>query len=208
MTMQLMEAINKRRSIRIFEPGEINDEDIRQIIESGTLAPSAKNRQPWYFYIIKGDEIYILIQDMLKSADILLQEYEKRNIPRPDIESARQTFNSMKHASAVIFVACRKKYEKHYNDGVQWYLHALDIEVADILSIGAAIEHMLLRATEMGYGTLWVCDIFYAYPQIADFLHTDEAIVSAICLGHPGEFPSSRPRLSAKEVSNFYHTEE
>lgn len=208
MNMQLMETIYKRKSIRVFEPGKISDEDITQIIESGTLAPSAKNRQPWYFYILKDSEINILLQNMLKAVDNLSQKYKSRNISRPDIEGAYQTFNSMKHASAVIFVTCRKKYKKHFDDGVKWYLHALDIEVADILSIGAAIEHMLLKATEMGYGTLWVCDIFYAYPQIVDFFQTDDAIVSAICIGHPGEFPSNRSRLLVKDVSIFYHTEE
>lgn len=204
--MQLMETIYKRKSIRTFRPGKINNQDIMQIIKSGTLAPSAKNRQPWYFYILQEKEINILSQDMLKAIESLSQKYRSQNIPRPDIESARQTLNSMKQASAVIFVTCKKKYKNHYDDGVKWYLHALDIEVTDILSIGAAIEHMLLKATEMGYGTLWICDIFYAYSQIADFLQTDDAIVSAICIGYPGEFPSARPRMSAEDVSIFYHT--
>ena len=135
-------------------------------------------------------------------------KYKSKDISRPDIESALQTLNSMKQASTVIFVTCKKKYKNYYDDGVKWYLHALDIEVTDILSIGAAIEHMLLKATEMEYGTLWVCDIFYAYSQIADFLHTDDAIVSAICIGHPGEFPSNRPRIPVENVSVFYHAEE
>jgi len=32
----------------------------------------------------------------------------------------------------------------------------------DVQSIGAAIQNMLLAALELGVGSLWICDVFYA----------------------------------------------
>lgn len=208
MTMQLMDAIYNRKSIRKFKKTHISIQELKQIIKAGTLAPSAKNRQPWHFYIIQDRELESLLNNISEGIENLSLKYKSKGIPRPDIDGARTTLNSMQQASVVILIACKKKYEGSFEDDVNWYLHALDIETTDILSIGAAIEHMLLKAVEMGYGTLWICDIFYAYPQIIKFLQTDDAIVSAVCIGCQDEFPPNRPRLSVDEVTTFYRSKE
>ncbi|MGD9031988.1 MAG: nitroreductase family protein [Desulfobacteraceae bacterium] len=54
--MDLYEAIEKRRTIRIFK-GPASEEQLRKIILTGTKAPSAVNRQPWEFIIVKNQEI-------------------------------------------------------------------------------------------------------------------------------------------------------
>lgn len=54
--MQVFEAISKRRSIRKFKPDIISDEDLDKILEAGRLAPSAGNRQPWRFVVVKDRE--------------------------------------------------------------------------------------------------------------------------------------------------------
>jgi len=54
--MEAYEAIEKRRSIRIFKQG-VSEEQLRKIILAGTKAPSAGNRQPWEFIIIDDQKI-------------------------------------------------------------------------------------------------------------------------------------------------------
>ncbi len=51
--LDVQEAILRRRSIRSFTDEDISDEDVRQIIEAGTFAPSAGNCQPWEFLIVR-----------------------------------------------------------------------------------------------------------------------------------------------------------
>jgi len=46
-------AIMQRRSVRKYEPKEIPEEDLKTIIEAGRQAPSAANRQPWHFIVVK-----------------------------------------------------------------------------------------------------------------------------------------------------------
>ena len=43
----MIQEIENRRSIRKYKADKINKELIEDIIYSATLAPSAKNRQPW-----------------------------------------------------------------------------------------------------------------------------------------------------------------
>ncbi len=52
--MNVLEAIVKRRSIRKYQDKAVPEESLRKILECGVLAPSAGNRQPWVFYVVKN----------------------------------------------------------------------------------------------------------------------------------------------------------
>nr|MDO8080952.1 nitroreductase family protein [Candidatus Freyarchaeota archaeon] len=50
--MDVLKAIEKRRSIRDYVEKIPSDEVVYSIIESGRLAPSAGNRQPYRFVVV------------------------------------------------------------------------------------------------------------------------------------------------------------
>jgi len=54
--MKVFEAVQSRRSVRAYEPKSIPEEVLLKILESGRLAPSASNRQPWHFIVVKDPE--------------------------------------------------------------------------------------------------------------------------------------------------------
>lgn len=54
--MEVYEAIEKRRTIRIFKKG-VTEEQLRRIILAGSKAPSGGNRQPWEFIMIDDPKI-------------------------------------------------------------------------------------------------------------------------------------------------------
>ena len=73
--MELETVIKNRRSIRHYNEKEIEKRDIEKILECGILAPSAKNRQPWHFIVIKEDkdlknEIGYLLEAWLPEASL------------------------------------------------------------------------------------------------------------------------------------------
>jgi nitroreductase len=51
-SMNLLEIIKKRRSIRRFTSKEVEKEKIEALLEAGMYAPSAVNKQPWHFIVI------------------------------------------------------------------------------------------------------------------------------------------------------------
>ena len=55
--MSLLDLILSRRSIRRYENKDISDEVLQQILEAGRQAPSAVNRQPIRFVIVKDHDI-------------------------------------------------------------------------------------------------------------------------------------------------------
>ncbi len=51
--METWTCIRTRRTTRDFRPEPVPDATIRRILEAGRLAPSALNRQPWHFVVVR-----------------------------------------------------------------------------------------------------------------------------------------------------------
>lgn len=51
--MELLEAIEKRASVRTLRPIEVPEGDLERILDAGRRAPSGMNRQPFDFIVIK-----------------------------------------------------------------------------------------------------------------------------------------------------------
>lgn len=57
LTNNFNEILKGRRSIRKYDPNvKIPMEEMHEIIETATLAPSSVNMQPWRFLVIESDE--------------------------------------------------------------------------------------------------------------------------------------------------------
>lgn len=54
--MNFQELVNSRRSVRSFKTDDVEQEKIEYILSCAVMAPSACNRQPWKFIVLKGAE--------------------------------------------------------------------------------------------------------------------------------------------------------
>ncbi len=54
--MDILELIKTRRSIRKYKLDPIPEKEINKILEAGRWAPSASNRQPWSFIVLRSEE--------------------------------------------------------------------------------------------------------------------------------------------------------
>ncbi|MCP2620340.1 nitroreductase family protein [Candidatus Aminicenantes bacterium AC-334-K16] len=55
--MNILEAIQNRRSIRKYKQDDLPEEVLHRILEAGRLAPSGKNFQPWKFIIVRDEKL-------------------------------------------------------------------------------------------------------------------------------------------------------
>lgn len=62
--MDIFDAINTRRSIRTYKDTNIEDEDIKKIIDAAMMAPSAGNSRPWQFIVIKNKKTLEKVKDI------------------------------------------------------------------------------------------------------------------------------------------------
>lgn len=192
----MISAIYDRRSTRKFLDKPIAKEDLTEIIESGIKAPSSKNRQPWKFIVVQGAEK----EEMLKAfrKGILREEKESALLPqsRQHIPAAKYTVDIMEEAPVAVFVVntLGKSILSEMTPEEHIY------EICNVQSISAAIQNMLLAATEKGIGSLWICDIYFAYKEICEWLNSEGQLIAAIAFGYPNEFPKARPRKDFDDV--------
>lgn len=59
---------------------------------------------------------------------------------------------------------------------------------------------MALQATALGLGSLWICDTWFAYDALYDWLEEEGALAAAMALGYAAENPSPRPRKELAEL--------
>lgn len=158
--MDVLEAIKKRRSIRKFRLETIPDETLRLILEAGRLAPSAGNRQPWRFIVVKDAE-------------------RKRAL-------AEATNNYLFVADAPLIIVTLGDPNK----SLRWFRQDPMI----------AIEHMVLAATALGYGTCWIGG--FDEGEVKRILRVPKrlAVIAMLPIGVPDESPPTRSRKALREI--------
>lgn len=181
--MDTFAAIESRRSTRVL---------LEKILRAATLAPSGKNKQPWYFYIVEKSKR----EEMIAVMQACLDQMKAMAV---NIGSAKFTQHVMSQAPITILV---------FNPTSQHPLvkrNDLDVlgDIVDIQSVGVAIQNMLLVAQASGLGTLWICDVFFTYDALMKWLGAEGEMIAAVSLGYPDQTPEPRPRKPVAEVTTY-----
>lgn len=187
--MNTLETIAKRRSIRKFKDIPVPDDLLQKILQAGAQAPSGKNRQPWRFVVVKENKRAEMVQ-------VLRKGIAKAKEQGDDIGSSPWSANVMEQAPVSVFVINPQGLPP-------WLAHSIDqnfSDVVDIQSIGAAIQNMLLAAQELGLGSLWICDVFYAYEDLMNWLGEKGELIAAVSFGYADESPAARSRKPLEEI--------
>ena len=76
-------------------------------------------------------------------------------------------------------------------------------EICDYLSIGASIQNMLLKATQLGLGTLWIANTCFAYNDMVEVIPSKGQLIGAVAVGYAAEKPYPRPRKKLEEILEY-----
>ncbi|MBO5604486.1 MAG: nitroreductase family protein [Acidaminococcaceae bacterium] len=201
-----LQAIKDRRSIRKFKPDAISEMDLHTILEAGIAAPSSKNRQPWHFTVVRGDAKEELAQVMERGLNLEIKAHEPF---LPDsmkfINGAFTSVNVMREAPVVVLVSNDRGRCTDFAENLS--VDERVAELCNVQSVAAAVENMLLAAQEMGIGSLWICDVFFAYPELSEWMEKKNLshgmLVAALAFGYADEAPKARTRKSLHDVVTF-----
>lgn len=194
----MLSAIETRRSIRRFLDKPVPREMIEDILLAGTLAPSSKNRQPWRFIVAAGQEKAQILDAMAQG---LQREKVSPLLPEsaPYRSGAEHTLSIMRQAPVNIFVIDPFGENLFQTLTPEQRIY----EICNAQSLGAAVQNICLAAEELGLGTLWICDTYFAYEELMDSLKADGELFAALALGWPDEAPAARPRKPLAEVAEW-----
>lgn len=186
----MIDAILNRRSIRNYQSTPVSREWIEEVLQAGVLAPSSKNRQPWKFVVVSGEAKKEMLNAM--RLGLIRERGEDAMLPnsRQHLDGAAYTLKIMEQAPVVILVVNTLGIDLRQPITAEDRVY----EICNAQSIGAAMENMTLAATELGLGSLWICDTFFAHRELCEWLSADGELIAAMALGYADEHPAPRPR--------------
>lgn len=178
--MELNDVINQRKSIRKYKDQDVSKQLIDEMIHCATLAETWKNSQTPRYHVIQSKE--------------LLKQFKAQCLPefnQKNVENAPVLIVST-------FVKDRAGYQRNGSP---------DNELNNgwgIYDTGLHNQNLILKATELGLGTL-VMGIRdeRSIRQLLE-IPANEMIVSVIAVGYSDIDPQRPPRKTVEEITHYY----
>jgi len=134
----VLENIYQRRSVRNYSDKDVPDETIKEIIRAGTYAPTAVNKQPWRFVVVKNKPLIEEYDDRAKKAFLAAyKDTENSDLVRYVQYLSKPTTRLFYGAPVLIFVFASP-------------------DVINEHDCALAAENMMLAAHSLGIGSCWI----------------------------------------------------
>ncbi len=207
----LEQAINERRSIRMFLPDKpVPRELVDQALELAIRAPSNSNVQPWHLRLVSGGARESLVAALLDEAsskppvvpelpelfahlrrELGAKVYGSMGITRDDAEGRR--------------IAVLHNWEFFRGPLAGIVCMHRDLHYVDSLGVGMFLQTFLLALTAHGLGTCVQVSIA-GYPEIVreQLSISDEyAILCGLAIGYPDPtFPANNLRTARNPIEH------
>jgi nitroreductase len=203
--MDVVQAIQERKSIRAFKPDQVPLDLLKKIIEQAMRAPSWANTQPWEFAVVTGNKLKV-IQDacvargaaaVQTSPSEVARPYEfpepyasrikqmqtkerrgRTTEMKPEEMEARMVTNFRHYgATTCIYLLIGKNYLQQEKGINVWGLY----------DSGSAVQNIMLLAVNYGLGTIAQA-MAVVFPDIIHkelAIPEDKLVALGIAIGYP-----------------------
>ena len=194
---ETLDVIGRRHSIRKFLDRPVPQEHIEMILTAANQAPSAHNQQSWRFIVVKGKKKNSLADLVTSSAS---------RFPRPSSALLRMAARSIISAPVVIAIANTGelitrgtdlfKVEK---DQARDFFRTMEIQ-----NSAAAVENLLLAATSLGLGTVWLGVLFLIKEEILRYLgEPGGEFMAVVPVGYASRKTAGPKKVAVDQVIKF-----
>jgi nitroreductase len=197
----LLSLIRERRSIRRFRDEPVQKEILIRLIESASWAPSASNRQDWFFAVVTSDAVKRDMADAVRRRWDEIIAANRGSGVIEEVERYVEHFGDFAGAPVVIAVAARVP------DAVQRHLlgDAAAATAGSATSAAMAAQNLMLAAHALGLGSCCMTGALAARDELGRLLDLGKRheIVCLIAVGWPAETPAPPPRKPISEIARF-----
>jgi nitroreductase len=182
VSSSFFDIIRSQRACREFAAKPVSDDELASVLEAATYAPSAENRQPWEFIVIRDparrDAIGALTREAWETRGRTFSE------PRLDpklLADVERGATGGVAAAPVLIVVCADVQR--------------GLEQTVPSSIFPAVQNLLLAATARGLGSALTTITVGFRDELRDLLALPDHVVAVavVPLGHPAR-RLGRPR--------------
>jgi nitroreductase len=208
MDMTLFDAMRTQRAVREFTDEPVSEEQIRTILDLAVCAPSAGNRQPWHFVVIRDPATRRAIRDHYLASfrkykeGVLRQAREgheaaKAQVARWETRGAPDTFAETLDQIPVHILVCLDRERLGLASDGNDFLSA----PSAYASVYPAVQNLLLAAHGLGLGAVITTLHLPAEKEIKTLLGIPAHVqtVALVPVGHPRRKHAAPKRIPATE---------
>ena len=193
----VLAALHSRRSLRRYHPELPSQALLEQVLNAAIQAPSAHNRQPWRFVVLRDAEQKAGLARAMGAQ--LRADLQADGMPAALIEADAQRSHARMTGAPVLVLLCLSMQDMDdYPDagrGQAEYLMAVQ-------GTAMAGQNLLLAAHALGLGACWMCAPLFC-PEVVSrelALPPDWQPQGLVTLGWPAQ-TRSRGRRPLKELA-------
>ncbi len=183
--------IEARRSIRSFTDEPVEQDLLDRLVEAACLAPAPHHSRPWRF-------VTVVSPAAKESLAVRMGERWRRDLLADGIDLVRvDELVTASHAKLIgapaLVVGCLTwdgldRYPDPDRQRAEWGMA--------LLSLGAAVENLMLAAADIGLASCWVAAPIFCPTEARDALALDPEWLphAMVLVGHPDPSYVGRPR--------------
>ena len=188
---ETIRSIHRRRSVRLFTDRPVRDADLMAMLEAANQAPSAHNQQNWRFIVLREKrktELAELITERAgefsRPSSTLLRMAARSIVSAPVVVGVANTGELIRRGGELFQVDREKAYD---------FFRTMEIQ-----SSAAAVENLLLAATALGIGSVWLGILYLIKREVREFLgEIRRRVYGCGGAGLPGEDHRRAPQTPA-----------
>ncbi len=200
--MNVPAFIDARRSIRAFTPEPVSRADLDAIVEAACLAPAPHHSRPWRFVVVDGPDAKQALAEGMGArwrADL-----ERDGVTAARIDELVTASHEKLQRAPVLVLGCLT------HDGLDVYPDEARRRAEHgmaLLSLGAAVENLMLAATARGLASCWVAAPIFCPEAARDALALPAEWLphALVMLGHPDPAYTGRerPKVPLDELRRY-----
>jgi nitroreductase len=188
MTMDAIDAIERRTSVRRFRPDPVPRETIERLLDCAVRAPNHKLTEPWRFAVLTGGAIPRFAE--------LRARHRLKRYADPDSAEARAAMEKVRREAlatpAFVVVMCAVSPDDITRE-------------EDYAATMMATANLMIAAQSLGLGTYLRTGGIMKQPALAELAGLVEGfrIVGVVSLGYPADADEPRRRRPAAELTRW-----
>lgn len=205
--MDVMDAIRKRRAVRVYTDQPVPDELVDRLLRMALSAPTGSGSQAWSLMVVRDADTRREVADLVIAGGAL---YFEQMRPRPEEVSPEEHRRGCEEYAEKILATYRVapiwiigllvpqgKYPESMQEGGY---------IDDLLSVGFAMENLFVAARAEGLGTV-PTSAFQRFEKdrLKDILGLPSEVDPVLLtpLGYPPSFPEGLPPALKRTFRNW-----